>query len=74
MAHVEGLEQQPGRSGHVSNRGVESVLVRAGRGVEATDLPHELERRIVKLLVGRRVFRVSQSFDVSAHINSLSMS
>lgn len=42
VAGVERLEQHPTRRSHVSHRGVERILVRAGRSVEAADLADEL--------------------------------
>jgi len=68
VINVERLKQHPRRPGHVSNRGVEHVLIGPGWAVEATDLADELERGVVQLLVGRGVLRMPQPLDVPAHV------
>jgi hypothetical protein len=42
VAGVERLKQHPTRPSHISNGGVERILVRAGRSVEDADLADEL--------------------------------
>ena len=70
VAGAERLEQHASRPGHVSNRGVERILVRAGRSVEAADLADELKRCLVQLLIGGCVLRMPQPLDVPAHVSS----
>jgi hypothetical protein len=70
VAYMERLEQNASCRRHVSNRRVKRILVSARRSVEAADLAHELKRRVVQLLVGWRVPRVSEPFDVSAHVEA----
>jgi hypothetical protein len=64
---MERLKQDAGRSGHISHRRVEGILISAGWSSEAADLPDELKRRVVQLLVGRCVLRMTQPLDVPAH-------
>ena len=70
MADVERLEQHPRRPGHVSNGGVEDILIGPGWAVKAADLADELERGVVQLLIGRGVLRMPQPLDVPAHVKS----
>ena len=70
VAYMERLEQNASCRCHVSNRRVKRILVGARGGVEAADLADELERRVVQLLVGWRVPRVPEPFDVSAHVEA----
>src|SRR5216683_4155927 len=65
--NVQRAEQHPSRRGDVSHRGVERGLIGLRWGVEAADFAHELQRRVVQLRVGRRMIRVPQALDVSAH-------
>jgi hypothetical protein len=70
VSYVERLEQNASCRCHVSNRRVKRILVGARGSVEAADLADELECRVVQLLVGWRVPRVSEPFDVSAHVEA----
>src|SRR6266446_900769 len=65
--NVQRAEQHPPRCGDVPHRGVERRLIGLRGSVEAADLAHELQRRVVQLRVGRRMIRVPQALDVSAH-------
>jgi hypothetical protein len=75
VAEVERLEQHASRPGHISNGGVERILVRSGWSVEAADLADELQGRVMQLLLGWYLLRTPQPLDVPAHVNvSLSLS
>src|SRR5216684_8420451 len=65
--NVQQAEQHPARRGDVPHRSVERGLIGLRGSVEPADLAHELQRRVVQLRVGRRMIRVSQALDVSAH-------
>src|SRR5205809_957622 len=66
-ANVQRAEQHPTCGGYIPDRGVERRLIGLRGSVEAADLAHELQRRVVQLGVARRVIGVSQTLDVSAH-------
>jgi hypothetical protein len=66
-AHMEMVKELPTRFGDVADGGVEGVLIGARWSVEAADLPNELERGVVKLLIAGRVTWGSQPLDVPAH-------
>src|SRR5881628_351590 len=65
--NVQRAEQHSTCGGYIPDRGVERRLIGLRGSVEAADLAHELQRRVVQLGVGRCVIRVSQTLDVSAH-------
>src|SRR6266480_4561656 len=65
--NLQRAEQHPTRGGYIPDRGVEHVLVGLRGSVEAADLAHELQRRVMQLRVRRWVIRVTQTLDVSAH-------
>jgi hypothetical protein len=71
-AGVQGIEQRAGRGGHIANGGIERLLIHAGGGVEPADLPNELERRVMQLLIARSVSRDPEPLNVSAHVSSTS--
>jgi hypothetical protein len=66
-AHMEMVKEPPARFGDVADGGVESVLIGARWSVEAADLPNELKRGVMQLLIARGVTRGSQALDVPAH-------
>src|SRR3569832_326338 len=51
----------------VEHRAVENPLVRLARPRRAGQLAHELQRRVVDLLVRRRRLEIRQHLDVAAH-------
>src|SRR5918999_3257893 len=66
-AHVEMVKEPPTRFRDVADGGVESVLIGARWSVEAADLPDELKRGVMQLLIAWRVTRGPQPLDVTAH-------
>ena len=67
---MKGLKQHPGGTGYMLDRGIERNLVRSRGRIESADLPNELKRSVMQLLVGRVMSGVPQSLDVSAHVVS----
>src|ERR1700679_2516159 len=69
---LERFEQTGGRGRDLLDRGVERSRVAGGRGPEAADLPHVLERGGPHVLVGDVLgVRGPQGLDASAHNGSL---
>src|SRR2546427_7558514 len=61
------IQQSPSGRGHLPHRAIERCLVGPCRFCKAGEFPHELERGVADLLVGRRRVEVEQRLDVSAH-------
>src|SRR5882762_7369234 len=72
-SNVQRAEQDATCRGYIPHGGVERSLIGLRGRVEAADLAHELQRRVMQLRVGRWVIGVSQAFDVSAHGRSTSV-
>lgn len=69
-AHLEIVKEPPTRPRHLADRGVERLLVGVRRGMKAADLPNELERGVVELLVCGGVPRGPEPLDVPAHVHT----
>jgi hypothetical protein len=67
---MEIVKEPPACSCHLTDRGVEHLLVGVRGSMETADLPNELERGVVQLLVGGGVPRGSEPFDVPAHVRT----
>src|SRR5207247_7348466 len=61
------IQQSPSGRGHLPHGAIERCLVGPWRFCEAGEFPHELERGVADLLVGRRRVEVEERPDVSAH-------
>jgi hypothetical protein len=70
VGDMERLKQHSRGTGYILDGGVECNLVGSRRRIEPADLPDELKRSVMQLLVCRVMSRVPESFDVSAHISS----
>src|SRR4051812_5400440 len=72
-AGVQRIEEHTRHVGYVVHRLVECSFVGLRRLLEPADLAHELECRVVQLLVTGAVIRMPEPFDVPTHWGATSL-